>query len=390
MSSSSTQMNLLEEDEEEEIREFEELEKECAVHRRGVRVKFDADRVASLMTRTTVIPSEPYFQINSSEDQVTKHFYHNDFLLKHHVDDEEQHQPSTTNSTKSLSEPDSLEEEEEEGSSSKGDELLISLPAKSILKNNPIVPRSSKRRQPSSSPHSHSNEMIDLAQVTGKQTITSQPSCPVRSLFEPTIDIFHSYSSRVSNECDRRSRLRYYIKPYRGESYIPPQTSQQRSRSLSQQRLAQQSSEGATVSRTFVNQHNRKQHVSWSPVRDYIHQGRHNTSKQHQNKLSRHSSSSPCLRTSSSSSSSVTPVYSSQKSPSSLPSLPHDEEKREVEIVRPLSDVVHPSHRNERSETMQRYDRLLEKMRATDEQLRTLSKSWTKNLNERTMVCILR
>jgi hypothetical protein len=76
--------------------------------------------------------------------------------------------------------------------------------------------------------------MLHLAEVTGKQT-SSQSLPPLRSLFEPTINIFDS--STPPNQ----SRLRYYIKPYRGDTYIPPDTTKQRSRSLSEQRLAQQS-----------------------------------------------------------------------------------------------------------------------------------------------------
>jgi hypothetical protein len=75
-----------------EIQQFEDLEKEFASNRHGIRVKFDDERLPSI-EQTTVIKTEPYFQINSREDQVTKYFYHNEF-------------PSKT-----PSEPDSLEEE---------------------------------------------------------------------------------------------------------------------------------------------------------------------------------------------------------------------------------------------------------------------------------------
>lgn len=354
MSSSSVETNLLEEERRafEEMEQFEQLERECAMNRRGIRVKFDDERLPS-MAQTTIVKSEPYFQINSTEDQVTKHFYHNEFPLKDL--DDEQNQQSTENSVKTLSEMDSLED------------VVSSSPGRSILK------KSLKKRQPSPSPHSDSNEMVHLAEVTGKQ-IHSQPSCPVRSLFEPTINIFDS--SPLSNQSRRPSRLRYYIKPYRGDTYIPPESNKQRSRSLSEQRIAQQS--GPTVWYTFTNQYNRKHHVSWSPVRDYIHQGRDKTSKeQHQNKLSKQSSnSSPCLRTSSSSS--VTPVYS-----------PQYEENKPMNVVSSLPDLVHPPPplKKKHTETMQRYDRLLEKMRATDEQLQTLSRTWTTNLKQRTTVC---
>lgn len=311
-----------------EIEQFEQFERECA---RGIRVKFDDERFLPT-ARTTIVKSEPYFQINSNEDQVTKHFYHNEF-------------PSNE-SVKTLSEVDSLEDK---------DPIISSSPGKSILK------KSSNKRH--ASPHSDSNEMIHLAEITGKQ-VQSQSRCPVRSLFEPTINIFDT-----SNSSRRPSRLRYYIKPYRGDVYIPPDNSKQRSRSLSEQRLA-----GPTVWYTFTNQYHRKNHVSWSPVRDYIHQGREKPSKEHQNKLS---NSSPCLRT---------PVYSSQNSPASVKSLPQYEEKKTISS---LPDLIHPVRGNkEQSETMQRYDRLLKKMKATDEQLQTLSRTWTMNLKQKTTVCV--
>ncbi len=273
------------------------------------------------------------------------------------------------------------------------DQVPIFSPGKSILKKPPHKekisirspsPSSTKKKQSSSSSHSDSNEMLHLAEVTAKQTF-SQPPTPIRSLFEPTINIFDSSPSYPSR---RQSRLRYYIKPYRGDTYIPPDTTKQRSRSLSEQRLTQQS--GPTVWYTFSNQYQRpslyrKQHVSWSPVRDYIHQGRDKSSKRPQNKesatlSSTYSSSSPCLR----SSSSMIPIPNLQRS-SQNPDSSGDEEKKEIIFTSPLPDIVHP-HRKDHSETMQRYDRLLEKMRATDEQLHTLSRSWANSAQQRTTV----
>jgi hypothetical protein len=99
MSSSSTDADFLEEERRarEEVQQFEQLEKELSTNRRGIRVKFD-DQCLPSISQTTVIKTEPCFQINSIEDQVTKHFYQNEF---------------TTNqiSLKTPSEPDSLEEE---------------------------------------------------------------------------------------------------------------------------------------------------------------------------------------------------------------------------------------------------------------------------------------
>jgi hypothetical protein len=99
MSSSSTDADFLEEERRirEEVQQFEQLEKELSSTRRGVRVKFDDEHLPS-MSQTTVIKTEPCFQINSTEDQVTKHFYQNEF-------------PNNQISLKTPSEPDSLEEE---------------------------------------------------------------------------------------------------------------------------------------------------------------------------------------------------------------------------------------------------------------------------------------
>jgi len=108
MSSSSIDANFLEEERRarEEIQQFEDLEKEFASTRHGIRVKFDDERLLP-MAQTTVIKTEPYFQINSTEDQVTKHFYHNEFPSKN----EEQNEFFKPISSKTPSERDSLEEE---------------------------------------------------------------------------------------------------------------------------------------------------------------------------------------------------------------------------------------------------------------------------------------
>ena len=102
--------------------------------------------------------------------------------------------------------------------------------------------------------------------MIGKQRNSSE-TCPVRSLFEPTMNIFDSTPALDSCATRRRrrpSRLQYYIKPYRGEANLPAdKTSEQRSRSLTNH-----------FPRAAGVHANRKQHVSWSPVRAYIYQGR--------------------------------------------------------------------------------------------------------------------
>lgn len=81
-----------------EIQQFEALEKEFASNRHGIRVKFaysldeDGEQITSTR-QTTVVKTEPFFHVQASEDQVTKHFYENEFPVES--------QPS----------PDSLEEE---------------------------------------------------------------------------------------------------------------------------------------------------------------------------------------------------------------------------------------------------------------------------------------
>lgn len=147
-------------------------------------------------------------------------------------------------------------------------------------------PSSTTNKKKKSFIRSDSNDIQHLAEATAKQTL-SQTFPPLRSLFEPTINIFDStISSQMGSNTLRRSRLQYYVKPYRGDTYIHPQDSNKnRSRSLSEQRLGQQA--GPTVWHTFSNQYNRlphgplnkRQHVSWSPVREYIHQGRDKTVK---------------------------------------------------------------------------------------------------------------
>ena len=69
----------------------------------------------------------------------------------------------------------------------------------------------------------------------------------------------------------------------------------------------------------------------------------------------------------------------------SLTSNSQYEEKKEIVFTSPLSDIIHPQ-KKENSETIQRYDRLLEKMRTTDEQLQILSRSWTNNKQQKTPV----
>ncbi|UJR10861.1 hypothetical protein I4U23_015049 [Adineta vaga] len=399
-SSSSVGTNFLDDERRarDEIRQFEELEKELTTTRHGIRVKFDDDRFpSSSSSKTTIVKTEPCFQVNSCEDQITKHFYENEYQLK----DEKNNQSLS----KTPSEPDSLDEEYliafEEPLRNQTNDRNISSPTKSILKKTSTkdtisIPHS-RSRSPSPSPSSplkkksndyQSNQVQYLAGVTAKQPVHSYSSSH-RSLFEPTINIFDS--SNVNTR--RPSRLRYYIKPYRGDIYIPPNLNKSQSRSLSGQRFSQQTE--PTVWHTFSNQYrrpmNRRQHVSWSPVREYIHQGREKSFKPSTKKkemipspLSTRSSSNPCLRTSSS----MIPIsvrYRTLFHPSSSSSIDsYETSSMTNHSLTPTSqyeEIRYPSHSSdiEHNNKLQRYDRLLEKMRATDEQLQRLSRSWTNN-----------
>ncbi|CAF1242206.1 unnamed protein product [Rotaria magnacalcarata] len=466
MSSSSMDTSFVEEERRahEEVRQFEELEKQFASNRRGIRVKFDDEQVTPSI-QTTVIKTEPCFHVNSTEDQVTKHFYQNQFQLK----DEGNNQGSNKILSRTPSERDSLEEEyivtfeQKKDTSQKPneikngnynkipdllDQICCTSPGKSILKKSQkkerilttkfdqtSVPRSTSpptlNMKKSLSTRSDSNEIQHLAEATAKQTL-SQTSPPIRSLFEPTINIFDtSLSNQVVPNTRRPARLQYYVKPYRGSTYIHPDINKNnRSRSLSEQRLGQESR--ASVWYTFSNQYNqpsngewnRRQHVSWSPVREYIHQGRNKVLKSPMKKtelssnktsslLTTNSSSNPCLR----SSSSMIPVSVRYRSsrlseipqhfrqsfpPSSIDSYESSsitncsltpitptsqnsqyEQKKDNTFISSLPDIIH-QHRQEHDNTLQRYDRLLEKMRATDEQLQTLSRSWTNNTQKKT------
>jgi len=72
---------------------------------------------------------------------------------------------------------------------------------------------------------------------------------------------------------------------------------------------------------------------------------------------------------------------------SSIPASQYNYNKKEKESMSRSypSDIVY-QHNKEHDETMQRYDRLLEKIRTTDEELQSLSRSWMNNTRQRTPV----
>jgi hypothetical protein len=56
----------------------------------------------------------------------------------------------------------------------------------------------------------------------------------------------------------------------------------------------------------------------------------------------------------------------------------YSQEEKESMFRSSLPDMVH-QHNKEHNQTMQQYDRLLEKMRTTDKELEFLSQSWMNN-----------
>lgn len=144
----------------------------------------------------------------------------------------------------------------------------------SRLKSRSPSPSSSVKKQRSIE-RLNLNDVQHLAEITAKQNLTS-PSIYTRSLFDQTINIFNPNSYRIPSSNPRLFRLQYYIKPYRGDPEVPTDKNKQRSRSLSQQskRTTRWDAFSKQDNQPLTRQSNRKQYVSWSPVRDYIYEGR--------------------------------------------------------------------------------------------------------------------
>ncbi|CAF3865227.1 unnamed protein product [Rotaria sordida] len=377
--------------------------------RYGVHVKFDYsfDQDQLLPTIQTIrLKSEPCFNVIATEDEVTKHFYENkseiisnkhdrmEFIkrrtsnefdsfenkyshrlikerettdkvinIKHIVPD----QSTSSSSIKSiLKKP----EKKEERSISKKDELSIS----------PSSSRSSSKKKPTLSTRLDFNQVQHLVELTAKQ-YSSLHSIQPRSLFDKTINIFDpNYSYQITSNNCRPFRFQYYMKPYREEANTPTNISKQRSRSLSPNRLAQQKEKSSRKTNTsslstcpslsLIKPCQRKSPSKIPvPIRHRISRSSQSPSPP----LSIDSYHTPSL--SESSLTSITPL--SQQS--------YSKAEEEIILKSHLPDIVY-QHDKERDETMQRYDRLLEKIRATDEQLQSLSRSWISNTPQRTPV----
>lgn len=119
-----------------------------------------------------------------------------------------------------------------------------------------------------------------VADITAKQ---SSSSPIVRSLFHQTINIFNpneSYEIYSSNYYP--FRCQYYMKPYR-EAANPQKNSKKKgsrsfSRSYPFEDVSRKNIESYTLSdhcnRPLKQRSNKKRHISWSPIREYIPDGR--------------------------------------------------------------------------------------------------------------------
>ena len=151
-----------------------------------------------------------------------------------------------------LKKPKKTEQEEQKPSIPKIDQSI---------KSRSHSPPSGKKKEQSST-RLDFNEVQHLAEMTAKQNPPS-PSFHTHSLFDQTINIFSpNNSSRITSTTPRSSRLQYYIKPYRGDPQEFTNPNKQRSRSTYSNHPVQPA----------IKQSDRKQHVSWSPARDYYHQ----------------------------------------------------------------------------------------------------------------------
>ncbi|CAF2790999.1 unnamed protein product [Rotaria sp. Silwood2] len=400
-----------------------------------VRVKFtysfDNDQLLPIK-QTTLVKMEPCFNVIASEDELTKHFYQNKLqvISKKYdtIQDIQQQKLNESDSVENEYSPQLIKERELthrdiDDKHATPNHLTYSSSKKSILKKSQrkkeerSIPKkdqlsisrstslSSSTKPKTSSNRLDFNQVLHLAEVTSKQYASSYPFYS-RSLFDQTFNIFdpNRPSYMTTNSYHRPFRFQYYMKPYREQVNIPMNMNKQRSRSLSPNHLAQQSNK-TSRSNTFTNQHartlkrqlNRKQHISWSPFSFRMEK----SSKKTNSSLSTRPSLSlmkscqqnspsnmPVLvyhqipRTSQSSSSSPLPVdsyHTPSTSEYSLTSVtpvslqPYNNEEEKSILKSHLPDIVY-QHQKEHDETMERYERMLEKMRATDVQLQSLSR----------------
>ncbi|CAF4496272.1 unnamed protein product [Rotaria socialis] len=340
----------------------------------------DNDQSLPIM-QTTVLRIVPRFKIIATIDEPTKVFYQNKSQMKSSSSPELIKETGTTQQITSAEDFD-----REPSTSSVSQKLILKTSRDRDERSKPKIyessiscgsslPSSNMKQKPST--RLDFNQVQYLAEVTAKR---SSSLSNTRSLFDQTFNIFdpNGFFEIVSIN-SHSPQFQHYIKPMRYEPNAPNANNKQTSRLYSQNRLRQKSSK-STDSYTVPDEYNRvnkqhlnkNRHTSWSPIRKYTNQRRDytptiNKSPHHISRLSQYSSTLP---------------VSGQSLTSVTSALQENDKKQDKESIS-KSDLPDTIHQEEHDETIQRYDRLLKKMRSTDEQLRSSSQAWISNIPQK-------
>ncbi|CAF3567811.1 unnamed protein product [Rotaria socialis] len=371
----------------------------------------DNDQSLPIM-QTTVLRIVPRFKIIATIDEPTKVFYQNKSQMKSSSSPELIKETGTTQQITSAEDFD-----REPSASSVSQKLILKTSRDRDERSKPKIyessiscgsslPSSNMKQKPST--RLDFNQVQYLAEVTAKR---SSSLSNTRSLFDQTFNIFdpNGFFEIVSIN-SHSPQFQHYIKPMRYEPNAPNANNKQTSRLYSQNRLRQKSSK-STDSYTVPDEYNRvnkqhlnkNRHTSWSPIRKYTNQRRDYTPtinkrkenssllpsrspvslvKPHlENSFSKKPVRSPHHISRLSQYSSTLPV-SGQSLTSVTSALQENDKKQDNESIS-KSDLPDTIHQEEHDETIQRYDRLLKKMRSTDEQLRSSSQAWISNIPQK-------
>ncbi|UJR34915.1 hypothetical protein I4U23_027693 [Adineta vaga] len=369
---------------------------------------------SSIMDTTSPNLTPDRHGVMATEDEVTKHFYHNKLRTN-----SKERIPSEVDSLENDYSSNSFKEKQTMSTSSSPIKSILKKPQKKREENfsmqrtdRPLSPClsscSSLQKKENSLKRLDSNEVPHLADITAKQNSSSLSSIYPHSLFSQTMNIFdpdNSYAISSRNQ-GRSSRLQYYIKPYRGEPYLP---TKQRSRSLSRNRLTQTSTPLTLYSsnqsiQPSTRQSIRKQQVSWSPSRQCTahHEIKNNKIPIPKKRKNPQSSPTDNLSTLNNYSSVVSIPIRFRKSqstqfpsPSSSYTDSYSFPQHSLTTYRPLLQISYRKEEEEKyskktyfynqekrhDETIERYNHLLERMRITDTELQSLSRSWINPMN---------
>ncbi|CAF2082256.1 unnamed protein product [Rotaria magnacalcarata] len=371
------------------------------------------DNDQSLPTmQTTVLRIVPRFIIIATVDEATKVFYQNKSQMKSNGS------PELMKETETTQQITSAEDFDREPSTSSVSQKSISKTSRDRNKiSKPKIYESSiscASSLPSSNMKQTSSTRLDFNQVPYLAEVTARRSSSlsnIRSLFDQTINIFDPNGSfEIVSINSHSPQFQNYIKPMRYESNAPNTNNKQTSRLYSQNRLRQKSSD-STDSYTVPGEYNRvnkqqlnkNRHVSSSPIREYTNQRRDYTptiNKRKENSLLLPSRSPVSLvkphleksfskktvrsphRMSRLSQYSSTPPVGEQSLTSVTSALQETDKKQDKKSIS-KADLPDTIHQQEHDETIQRYDRLLKKMQATDEQLQSSSRSWISNMPQK-------